>query len=113
VRPEAIRRRVDFPHPDGPTTVTNSPGETLSETSSRARVPSGNRIDTLVKASAAELADAPPAAVGEGVDAVLTMTPPNLEDAPLGVRDSFVKPLFLVLRSHRGGNDPAPVHHDP
>ena len=27
-RPDAMRRRVDFPHPDGPTMVTNSPGVT-------------------------------------------------------------------------------------
>ena len=40
-----MRSNVDLPHPDGPTTVTNSPGETSKDTSSRAWVPSGKTIE--------------------------------------------------------------------
>jgi hypothetical protein len=46
---EAMRRRVDLPHPDGPTTVTNSPALIPNETLSRALVPSSNVIETLLK----------------------------------------------------------------
>src|SRR2546423_7679093 len=38
-RPAIIRRSVDFPHPDGPTSTMNSPSPTVSETSSIARKP--------------------------------------------------------------------------
>jgi hypothetical protein len=44
-----MRRRVDLPHPDGPTTVTNSPALIPNETLSRALVPSSNVIETLLK----------------------------------------------------------------
>ena len=43
-RPEAIRSRVDFPHPEGPTTVTNSPLSTVKLMSVSASVPSGKTI---------------------------------------------------------------------
>ena len=36
-RPAIIRSSVDFPHPDGPTSTTNSPGRTSKVTSSTAR----------------------------------------------------------------------------
>src|SRR4030088_3004977 len=39
--PATSRSRVDLPHPDGPTSATSSPAETVTETSSRAWVPSG------------------------------------------------------------------------
>ncbi len=48
-RPEAMRSSVDLPQPDGPTTVTNSPGRTANVTSSMARVPSGNVIAMCVE----------------------------------------------------------------
>src|SRR5690606_28370301 len=38
-RPAMSRSRVDFPHPLGPTTVTNSPGRMARDTSSRAWTP--------------------------------------------------------------------------
>ena len=44
--PEAIRSSVDLPQPDGPTTVTNSPGATSNDVGARARVPSGNVLAT-------------------------------------------------------------------
>ena len=40
-----MRNSVDLPQPDGPTTVTNSPADTLNDTSSSAVVPSGNVIE--------------------------------------------------------------------
>jgi hypothetical protein len=43
--PDAMRRSVDLPQPDGPTTVTNSPWRTENDTLSRACVPSENTID--------------------------------------------------------------------
>ncbi len=46
-RPEAILSRVDFPQPDGPTTVTNSPRSTLNEMLRSASVPSGKIIPML------------------------------------------------------------------
>ena len=51
---EAILRRVDFPHPDGPTTVTNSPALIPKETLSSAFVPSSKVIDTFSKTKSAE-----------------------------------------------------------
>ena len=51
---EAMRNSVDFPQPDGPTTVTNSPALIENETLSRALVPSSNVIDTLLKDKSAE-----------------------------------------------------------
>src|SRR5690349_5357473 len=38
--PTIIRSRVDFPHPDGPTRITNSPSATSMETSFTAGKPS-------------------------------------------------------------------------
>ena len=43
---------VDLPHPDGPTTVTNSPRSTSNDTSWTACVPSGNTIPTWSNDSA-------------------------------------------------------------
>jgi hypothetical protein len=54
---EAIRRSVDLPHPDGPTTVTNSPALIPNETLSRAFVPSSKVIETLLKDRRAEEED--------------------------------------------------------
>src|SRR5688500_10943065 len=51
-RPDAIRSSVLLPHPDGPTTVTNSPGLTVNDVRSSACVPSGNVIETFLKVSA-------------------------------------------------------------
>ena len=48
---DAMRSNVDLPHPDGPTTVTNSPGRIENEISSSARVPSSNVIETFAKSS--------------------------------------------------------------
>ncbi|MEJ7720339.1 MAG: hypothetical protein WKF58_07740 [Ilumatobacteraceae bacterium] len=39
--PDAMRSSVDFPQPEGPTTVTNSPAPTENDASSIAFVPSG------------------------------------------------------------------------
>ncbi len=55
VRPEAMRSSVDLPQPEGPTTVTNSPGWTSKVVSSRAWVPSGNVIETPRNDNAAAL----------------------------------------------------------
>ena len=52
VRPEAIRSSVLLPQPDGPTTVTNSPGRTSNVVSRRAWVPSGKTIETSLKLNA-------------------------------------------------------------
>src|SRR6478735_62657 len=49
--PEAIFRSVDLPHPDGPTTVTNSPRSTENVTRSTALVPSGNVISMSLNAT--------------------------------------------------------------
>ena len=48
-----MRSSVDLPHPDGPTIVTNSPGATSNVVDPSANVPSGNVLDTSVKARAA------------------------------------------------------------
>ena len=65
-RPEAMRRRVDFPHPDGPTMVTNSPGVTANVTSSTACVPSGKTMETWSKCNALSEPDATVASSGVG-----------------------------------------------
>src|SRR3990170_869093 len=44
-RPEAIFRSVDFPQPEGPTTVTNSPWDMEKEMSRSASDPSGKVIE--------------------------------------------------------------------
>ena len=46
-RPAISRSSVDFPHPDGPTTVTTSWSSTFRETASRALRPPGNSFDRL------------------------------------------------------------------
>src|SRR4030065_1696472 len=40
-KPAIIRRIVDFPHPEGPTSTRNSPSPIVKPTSPTARVPSG------------------------------------------------------------------------
>src|SRR5688500_18962305 len=50
-RPATMRSAVDFPHPDGPTRIRNSPSPTSSERSSTAITPAsplfgGNTFDT-------------------------------------------------------------------
>src|SRR3954464_6873592 len=45
-RPATIRSVVLFPHPDGPTSTTNSPGATSRLTSSTATTPPGNSLRT-------------------------------------------------------------------
>jgi len=52
-RPEAIFSSVDFPQPEGPTTVTNSPLSTENEIFCNVSVPSGKIIPMLSKAKAA------------------------------------------------------------
>src|SRR5262245_10066485 len=55
-RPATIRRRVDFPHPEGPSSETNSPGAASSETSSTATTaPNDLRSRRTVSAGAAPL----------------------------------------------------------
>ncbi len=44
--PAIIRRSVDLPQPDGPTSTMNSPSPTVSETPSTARTPFGNSLAT-------------------------------------------------------------------
>src|SRR5215472_16478630 len=48
-RPASMRRHVDLPQPDGPTSTMNSVSLTSSEKSLTARVPPANRLDTLSK----------------------------------------------------------------
>ncbi len=50
-RPEAMRRRVDLPQPEGPTTETNCPRPTVRSTPCRAMVPFGKVISTFRKSS--------------------------------------------------------------
>ena len=50
-RPAARRRRVDLPHPEGPTTDTNSPREMSMETPVSARVPVAKSLVTSRRAS--------------------------------------------------------------
>src|SRR4030095_1305807 len=45
--PAIIRSTVDLPQPDGPTSATNSPGRTDSDTSLTASTPPLNRLVTL------------------------------------------------------------------
>ena len=49
--PEAMRSSVLFPHPLGPTTVTNSPRPTVRSTPESATVPLGNLMATFEKSS--------------------------------------------------------------
>src|ERR1700710_2575277 len=44
--PAIIRSSVDFPHPEGPTRMTNSPSAISRSTLSTAMVPSANRLET-------------------------------------------------------------------
>src|ERR1700694_2882869 len=46
---------VDFPHPDGPTRMTNSPSAISRSTWSTARAPSGKRLVTFSKTISATL----------------------------------------------------------
>src|SRR3982750_3246732 len=46
-RPATIRRAVDFPHPDGPTRIRNSPSPTSSERSSTATIGPGKTFVTF------------------------------------------------------------------
>ena len=50
---EAIFSNVDLPHPDGPTTVTNSPSRTSKEMFDSAAVPSAKVLNTLTNDRAA------------------------------------------------------------
>ena len=52
-----MRSSVLLPHPDGPTTVTNSPARTSKVVSRSAWVPSGKTIDTLSKLNAGAAPD--------------------------------------------------------
>ena len=58
VRFEAIRSSVLLPQPEGPITLTNSPGGTWSSTPASAVVPSGNRLVTPLKVSSGSACDA-------------------------------------------------------
>src|SRR5262249_59131306 len=58
ISPEAIRRSVDLPQPEGPTTVTNSPPATSKVISSRACVPSG-KVMPMPRNARAGAANAP------------------------------------------------------
>src|SRR5262245_25076026 len=51
--PAIIRKSVDFPHPDGPTSTMNSPSATASVTSSTARTPPANSFVTWSSSIAA------------------------------------------------------------
>src|SRR5215210_4368829 len=44
--PTIMLRRVDFPQPEGPTRMKNSPSSTVKSAESTASVPSGNRLLT-------------------------------------------------------------------
>ena len=44
--PAIIRRSVDLPQPEGPTSTMNSPSPTVSDTPSTARTPFGNSLAT-------------------------------------------------------------------
>src|SRR3954470_20040085 len=44
--PASIRSAVDFPEPDGPTRIVNSPSATDRSSPSTARVPSGKTLET-------------------------------------------------------------------
>src|SRR4029453_17111238 len=52
-RPAIIRKSVDFPQPDGPTSTMNSPSATVSVTSSTARTPPANSFVTWASSIAA------------------------------------------------------------
>src|SRR5215204_2538143 len=45
-RPTIMLRRVDFPQPEGPTRMKNSPSSMVKSAESTANVPSGNRLVT-------------------------------------------------------------------
>ena len=64
--PEAIRSRVDFPQPDGPTTARNSPRLSVNETSRTASVPSGKILPALRNSM-----------TSDGVAAAVTATAPS------------------------------------
>src|SRR4051794_40132469 len=57
-RPAIMRRSVDFPQPDGPTSTRNSPSTIVSVTSSTARTPPGKALLTASISIAATGADA-------------------------------------------------------
>ena len=63
-----MRKSVDLPQPDGPTTVTNSPLSTVNDTLLKASVPSGKIIPI-------------PSNVN---DVVTTLVPLILTDTPSG-----------------------------
>src|SRR4051812_18567484 len=52
-RPTIMRSSVDFPHPDGPTRMTNSPSAMSRLTPFTARKPSGYRLTMSVRVMAA------------------------------------------------------------
>src|SRR6478752_9639232 len=48
-RPATMRSAVDFPHPDGPTSIRNSPSPTSSDRSSTATIGPGKTLVTFSK----------------------------------------------------------------
>src|SRR5690242_7055110 len=67
-RPTIIRRSVDFPQPDGPTRMTNSPSAMSRSTLSTATVPSANRFEILLRTISAIVRSALHCAGGEAGD---------------------------------------------
>src|SRR3954452_5247012 len=64
-RPATMRRSVDFPHPDGPTSTMNSPSAISSETRSTATTSRPNTLLTSSRTICATLSPLdPPACVG-------------------------------------------------
>lgn len=72
--PEAMRSRVLLPHPEGPTTETNSPLATVRSTPDSAVVPSGKVIATSRKSRIVE-----PVTSWVGAGAIAVMASPAFQ----------------------------------
>src|SRR6195952_205368 len=104
-RPDAMRSSVLLPHPDGPTTVTNSPRFTTRSTPCSAMVPSGKVISTFVKSSSTSVVGAC-AVDGAGAVTVITASP-RFQERRL-VQEGG---LGDVVRHRALGNQVAGVNH--
>src|SRR2546423_431589 len=101
--------RVDLPEPDGPTTKTNSPFVTSTETSWRAAtsavlvvLPQGDPVEHLIERSGARVVPVQRAGYGEALNAGLAASTGRwvvTMDADYSHHPEFVRTLWLNRNS--------------
>src|SRR5688500_1105529 len=88
-----MRSRVDLPQPLGPTTVTNSPGDTVNDVRSRARVPSLNVFEMSWNSSAG-------ATIGLGAGRLGSL----IVGAGSVIRVSVIRKIKCLVHHHAAGH---------